>query len=173
MAREYPNLVGDVFGRLTVIEYAGKKGTRKTWLCICECGRSTVGSTSDLRYGGVQSCGCMLAGPTAANATHGNASRQGGPSKTYNSWRGMIERCTNSNQLHYERYGGRGIRVCERWFLFDNFLEDMGERPHGLTLDRINNDGNYEPSNCRWATGQEQRRNRRDSAKNMIAANDN
>lgn len=170
MAREYPNLIGESYGRLTVLSYAGKKGTRKTWLCICECGKTTVGSTSDLRYGSVQSCGCLLSGPTARNSIHSNNDRQSGPSPTYNSWRAMIDRCTNEKQPHYHNYGGRGITICERWMVFERFLADMGERPKGRTLDRINNDGNYEPGNCRWATGSEQRMNRRDSKR---PANDN
>lgn len=81
---------------------------------------------------------------------------------TYVSWSSMKERCNNTNHIHYKNYGGRGITVCERWDLFVNFLEDMGERPEGTTLDRYpDKDGNYEPGNCRWATWQEQNKNRR------------
>ena len=81
---------------------------------------------------------------------------------TYLSWRGAKQRCTNPNAASYPRYGGRGIEICSRWIhSFANFLEDMGERPEGMSLDRINNDGNYEPSNCRWATPSEQNRNQR------------
>jgi hypothetical protein len=95
---------------------------------------------------------------------HGHHRRQNGrhhPSPTYISWFGMLTRCRNSKQRCYANYGGRGISVCERWLTFETFLADMGERPLGLTLDRINNDGNYEPGNCRWATAKEQRANQR------------
>lgn len=78
----------------------------------------------------------------------------------YNSWRGMITRCTNPKANTWDGHGGRGIRVCERWLTFENFLEDMGDRPEGLTLDRKNNDGDYEPDNCRWATWSEQNKNK-------------
>lgn len=83
---------------------------------------------------------------------------------TYNSWDNMTQRCKNPNRAEYGYYGGRGIEVCDRWALFENFLADMGERPSGLTLDRIDNDGNYEPGNCRWATKAEQMTNRRRSS---------
>ena len=96
------------------------------------------------------------------NTKHGHSFRNGKPSPTYNSWHKMKQRCLNPNCLEYKNYGGRDIKVCERWMDFENFLEDMGERPEGLTLDRINNDGDYEPGNCRWATWKEQNQNRRE-----------
>ena len=96
------------------------------------------------------------------NTKHGHSLRNGKPSPIYQSWKAMKARCQNPNHPDYNYYGGRGIKVCERWMDFANFLEDMGEKPKGLTLDRVDNNGDYEPSNCRWATPKQQAQNKRD-----------
>lgn len=149
-------LTGMVFGRLTVVGQAQEKGTRGevNWHCQCSCGNRIVARAANLRRGSTQSCGCFHREQVS---THGMT---GLP--TFKSWESMKQRCTNPNSPDYSNYGGRGISVCERWRnSFDAFLSDMGDRPKGKTLSRIDNDGNYEPSNCTWATVLEQQRNTR------------
>lgn len=144
------DLSGKVFSRLTVDSFV-PGGSQVRWLCRCSCGNSCVVFASNLTRGNTKSCGCL-------KLKHGHSH-----SPTYSSWSSMMGRCTNPNAPDFGRYGGRGISVCEQWHSFAGFLSDMGERPKGCTLDRIDCNGNYEPSNCRWATQSIQSRNRRDS----------
>jgi hypothetical protein len=156
------NLAGERFGRLTVINLAGTKNGKRVWHCRCDCGREIITTGSNLRTGNSQSCGCFhreWAVERGRNSkTHGHWIN-GKASPTYRSWLAMRGRCTHPATNGFEFYGGRGIKVCPRWERFENFLADMGERPPGHSLDRINGNGNYEPTNCRWATSIEQRHN--------------
>lgn len=153
------DLTGQVFGRLTVLEYAGyKRGKSYMWRCRCECGAEVVRNSSDMRRGHTTSCGCYAKQRASETQTKHGLSR----SSTFTVWVNMRMRCTNPNDASYEHYGGRGIKVCDRWMhSFENFLADMGQRPGALTLDRKDPNGNYEPDNCRWATPTDQIRNRR------------
>ena len=151
-------LTGAKFGKLTVLKKAGINKHRQTiWQCICDCGENTKTTTYYLRSGHTTSCGCVQKNML------GNNTRKHGMSgtKTYSVWQHMLRRCLDSKDKCYESYAARGITVCKRWLTFENFLADMGERPAGLSIDRKNNNGNYEPGNCRWATPKEQSRNTR------------
>ena len=151
MGKTKLNLKGKVFGRLTVLEFSHiNKDGRAVWLCGCRCGwYSKVDSSTLVRdTGNARSCGFCK--PDVR-----------WPSE-YITWMSMRGRCNNPNDTNYENYGGRGIKVCERWDDFFNFLEDVGMKEHPeLTLDRIENNGNYEPGNVRWATKYTQARNKR------------
>lgn len=153
------SLVGQTFGRLKVISEAGYLGKRRASLCICECGTEKVVANEDLRSGHAKSCGCYkLDIHRKRLTTHGKSK-----SVEFIKWAEMIQRCTNPNHRHTDDYGGRGIKVCERWKSFALFFEDMGECPKGLTLERIDPNGNYEPGNCIWDTWKNQNRNKRNS----------
>jgi len=154
------------FGKLVVIERAGThKSGLAQWLCQCDCGGKRIAVGRVLRRGGVGSCGCAKRGSNNHKYRHGYSCKgQGGNGKVhplYQIWASMLQRCNNPNNPAYHNYGGRGIKVCERWYDFNNFLADVGERPHpDRSLDRYpNNDGHYEPGNVRWATAEQQRNN--------------
>lgn len=157
--------IGKRYSSWTVLEYFpsilidGKQKGQKV-LCSCACGKQKIITLQSLASGRSQSCGCLFG--KKLKECHGMYL-----STEYIIWQKMKERCSNINHIAYHRYGGRGIKVCAQWEMFDQFYKDMGKRPSlNLTLDRINNDGNYEPANCRWATYSEQSKNR--SKKNKI-----
>ena len=159
------DLSGQRFGRWTVTSRQRRnKWGAAEWRCRCDCGVTRWVLAQSLRARVSRSCGCLVAELAAkANTTHGHASHRRWTPE-YSSWVNMIQRCLNPKTPHYPHYGGRGITVCPRWRAsFKAFLADMGERPADRTLDRIDNDGNYEPGTCRWATDSEQRQNQRRS----------
>lgn len=160
MGRKALELRGKRFGRLTVLKRTGRdKGGNVFWLCQCDCGNIKEIRGMSLKPGGTQSCGCFQKEEMSKTKIKHGHKANGIATKTYKAWQAIHQRCNNPNSPAYEDYGGRGITVCEQWNTFENFLEDMGEGPEGLTIDRKDNDGNYEPGNCRWATPKEQNRN--------------
>lgn len=158
------DLTGKRYGKLVAIKKTPKrKNNQIVWEWQCDCGTVTEKPYGNIKRGYTLSCGCLTEelGMTR-NKVHGHWSGDK-PTREYNSWQCMKQRCSNPKATDYENYGGRGISVCNRWLdSFENFLKDMGERPEEMTLDRINPDGNYEPKNCRWADAKTQSKNKRE-----------
>lgn len=156
--------VGQRFGRLTAMAFVRKdKGRPAIWRFRCECGNTHETQASSVMHNLTRSCGCLRR-ETGATAGRGRATHRMARSPEYEAWNSMIQRCTNPNAQAFQQYGGRGIKVFDLWRTFENFLADMGPRPSPKhSIDRINNDGNYEPGNCRWATRKEQQRNMRNN----------
>lgn len=153
------DLTGQAFGRLTVVERATNAGTKTRWLCRCECGTTKAVQTYLFTSGTTLSCGCLVREGTKGKRTRTMVDAPQSP--TYNTWRGIVQRCCNPKAHRFDHYGGRGITMCERWReSFAVFVADVGERPSKRhSLDRIDGTGNYEPGNVRWATWTVQMRN--------------
>jgi len=145
-------MIGQRFGRLVVVSEVYKEGRGAVWRCQCDCGGKADVIGRDLRAGNKRSCGC---------AWHGYGREGGKRSPTYSCWAHMLQRCNNHKDSEFHNYGARGITVCQRWCDFRNFLADMGEKPKGRSIERINNAKGYRPGNCVWATPAQQQRNTR------------
>lgn len=155
---------GEIFGRLTVIGDQTKDHLGLiSHLCKCSCGQEILVAASRLRSGNTKSCGCLKRDRLIK---HGYSRKIGSPEPTYRTWRAMLVRCRDKKSPYH---GKRGVTVCDRWHDFRNFLEDMGQRPSGHSLDRIDNNGNYCPENCRWATPETQIRNSRATKLNLVS----
>lgn len=147
------DMSGQRFGRLLVLKKNGSCSTGAKWLCLCDCGKECTHIRGNLLRGGTVSCGCYA---LERSTTHGMSG-----TRLYVNWVQMMKRCKNTKSSKYKNYGARGIKVCDRWLDFSNFYADMGEPPTPKhTLDRINNDGDYEPLNCQWSESITQMNNR-------------
>lgn len=171
----FKNIEGQVYGRLTALTFEGRDRNKMAiWKCQCECGKETSVRLITLTQGSTRSCGCLNTEVRERTAKGNEYAKTHGLSKhpLYSTWATMKQRCYNPNTYKFNHYGGRGIQVCEAWLnSFEIFLKDMGERPEGATLNRINNDGDYHPDNCEWSSYSDQNRNRRKYTRNMSRIN--
>lgn len=158
MPRARSDIKGVRFGRLVAISMLPPLNGKTLWHFKCDCGKDISARYTHVISGATTSCGCYLKEWAVSKFTKHAKSH----TTEYYIWTSMKQRCTNKNHKYYKHYGGRGIKVCDDWMhSFESFIRDVGRRPPGLSLDRIDNDGNYEPSNCRWVTYKENRANSR------------